>query len=58
VLKMNMKDDIKTAYSIIDVKDPVFGKMQFKSLKDAKKALLKAQKHNSSLKIVREAIWH
>ena len=55
---MNMRDDIETAYSIIDVKDPVFGKMQFKSLTAAKKALLKAQKHNSSLKIVRESIWH
>lgn len=55
---MNMKDDIETAYSIIDVKEPVFGKMQFKSLTDAKKALKKAQKHNSNLEIVREAIWH
>ena len=55
---MNMKDDIETAYSIIDVKDPVFGKMQFKSLSDAKKALNKAKKHNSSLKVVREAIRH
>lgn len=55
---MNMKDDIETAYSIIDVKDPVLGKMQFKTFTDAQKALIEAQKHNTNLKIVREAIWH